>query len=51
MVNEGVLTRGMPAWGPQLGMERVQAVVAYVLTLKDTNVAGGKPPQGTAALE
>ena len=51
VVNEGVLTRGMPAWGPQLGMERVQAVVAYVLTLKDTNVAGGKPPQGTAALE
>jgi cytochrome c oxidase cbb3-type subunit 3 len=51
MVNEGVLARGMPAWGPQLGHERVQAVVAYVLTLKDTNVAGGKAPQGTAALE
>jgi cytochrome c oxidase cbb3-type subunit 3 len=41
----------MPAWGPQLGLERVQAVVAYVLTLKDTNVPGGKAPQGTAALE
>jgi cytochrome c oxidase cbb3-type subunit 3 len=50
-INEGVLARGMPAWGPQLGLERVQAVVAYVLTLKDTNVPGGKAPQGTAALE
>ena len=50
-INEGVLTKGMPAWGPQLGLERVQAVTAYVLTLRDTNVAGGKPPQGTTAAE
>jgi cytochrome c oxidase cbb3-type subunit 3 len=46
-VNEGVLAKGMPAWGPQLGIDRVQSVVAYVLTLRDTNVAGGKAPQGT----
>ena len=45
-VNEGVLTKGMAAWGPQLGTDKVQNVVAYVLTLKDTNVAGGKAPQG-----
>ena len=36
----------MPAWGPQLGPERVQAVTAYVLTLRGTNVGGGKAPQG-----
>lgn len=48
-VNEGVLTRGMPAWGPQLGLDRVQAVTAYVMTLRDTNVPGGKAPQGTVA--
>lgn len=45
-VNEGVPLKGMLAWGPQLGPDKVQEVVAYVLTLKNTNVAGGKPPQG-----
>jgi len=48
-VNEGVLAKGMPAWGPQLGLDRVQAVTAYVMTLRDTNVPGGKAPQGTVA--
>ncbi len=42
----GVSDKGMPAWGPQLGPQRVQAVTAYVLTLRGTNVPGGKPPQG-----
>lgn len=45
-VHNGVLTKGMPAWGPQLGERKVQSVVAYVLTLRNTNVAGGKSPQG-----
>jgi cytochrome c oxidase cbb3-type subunit 3 len=45
-VLDGVPARGMPAWGAQLGNERVQAVTAYVLTLRNTNVAGGKAPQG-----
>lgn len=45
-VKDGVLDKGMPAWGAQLGPERVQAVVAYVLTLTNTNVPGGKAPQG-----
>lgn len=44
-VLNGVTTRGMPAWGPQLGDRRVQSVVAYLLTIKNTNVAG-RPPQG-----
>jgi cytochrome c oxidase cbb3-type subunit 3 len=42
----GVPEKGMPAWGPQLGPERVQAAAAYVLTLHGTNVPGGKAPQG-----
>jgi cytochrome c oxidase cbb3-type subunit III len=50
-VNEGVLAKGMPAWGPQLGLDRVQSAVAYVLTLRNTNVAGGKAPQGTVSAE
>ncbi len=45
-VKEGYPTKGMLAWGQQLGDKRVQAVSAYVLTLRGTNVAGGKAPQG-----
>jgi cytochrome c oxidase cbb3-type subunit 3 len=45
-VHDGVSDKGMPTWGPQLGEEKVADVVAYVLTLHDTNVPGGKAPQG-----
>ncbi len=45
-VSDGVAAKGMPAWKPQLGTRRVQAVTAYVLTLRNTNVPQGKPPQG-----
>jgi cytochrome c oxidase cbb3-type subunit III len=45
-VNEGVSAKGMPAWGGQLGVDKTQSVVAYVMTLKNTNAPSGKPPQG-----
>ena len=45
-IHEGVAAKGMPAWGPQLGDEKVADVAAYVLTIRDTNVPGGKAPQG-----
>ena len=45
-VLNGVADKGMPAWGLQLGPERVQAVTAYVLTIRGTNVTGGKAAQG-----
>jgi cytochrome c oxidase cbb3-type subunit 3 len=45
-IKDGVADKGMPAWGPQLGPERVQAVTAYVITLRGTNVSGGKAAQG-----
>jgi cytochrome c oxidase cbb3-type subunit III len=45
-VHEGVVAKGMPAWAPVLGDEKVADAVAYVLTLRDTRVAGGKAPQG-----
>jgi cytochrome c oxidase cbb3-type subunit 3 len=56
-VRDGVGTRGMPTWGPVLGDRGVQSVVAYVLTLRDTNVPGRSPegdvwaptPEATAA--
>jgi cytochrome c oxidase cbb3-type subunit 3 len=45
-VRNGWPDKGMPTWVGQLGEEKVRAVTAYVLTLKNTNVAGGKAPQG-----
>jgi cytochrome c oxidase cbb3-type subunit 3 len=32
-----------------LGDDRVEAVTAFVLSIKDTNVPGGKAPQGELA--
>jgi len=39
-INDGVAAKGMPAWQNQLGPSRVNAVLAYLLTIKDNNVAG-----------
>jgi cytochrome c oxidase cbb3-type subunit 3 len=44
-VVHGVVENGMAAWGRQLGADRVDAVVAYLLTLRGTHVEG-KAPQG-----
>jgi cytochrome c oxidase cbb3-type subunit 3 len=45
-IAQGVPANGMPAWKAPLGLARVQAVTAYILTIKGTNVANGKAPQG-----
>jgi cytochrome c oxidase cbb3-type subunit 3 len=45
-VGRGYAANGMPEWLPSLGPATVQAVTAYVLTLRNTHVPGGKPPQG-----
>jgi cytochrome c oxidase cbb3-type subunit 3 len=37
--------KGMPPWGKVLGEDKVRKVVAFVLTIKNTNVPG-KAPQG-----
>jgi cytochrome c oxidase cbb3-type subunit 3 len=42
----GVLAKGMPAWGKALTPEQMDGVVAYVGSIRGTNVAG-KAPQGT----
>ena len=34
---------GMPGWGAQLGERRVQAVTAYLLSIRNTAVAGREP--------
>ncbi len=48
-VTEGWPAKGMPTWGPVLGEARVEAVVAYVISIENTNVPGGKAPQGELA--
>lgn len=45
-VNNGMAEKGMPAWGPILGIEKVRQVTAYVLTLHGTKPAVAKEPQG-----
>ena len=45
-VHDGVPAKGMAAWGPVLGETRVASAVAYVITLRNTNVPNGKAPQG-----
>ena len=45
VVTKGVTDKGMLAWGPILGAEKVRDVTVFVLSIKNTNVAG-KAPQG-----
>ncbi|MEI8255873.1 MAG: cbb3-type cytochrome c oxidase N-terminal domain-containing protein [Deltaproteobacteria bacterium] len=44
-ITDGVRGRAMAAWGPQIGIENVQAVTAYLLTIRNTHVTG-RPPEG-----
>jgi cytochrome c oxidase cbb3-type subunit 3 len=44
-VTTGVAAKGMPSWGPVLGPDKVENVVAFVLTLRGKNVPG-KPAEG-----
>jgi cytochrome c oxidase cbb3-type subunit 3 len=45
-VTTGVLEKGMPPWGKVLKPAQLDAVVAYVFTLRGTNPPNPKPPQG-----
>jgi cytochrome c oxidase cbb3-type subunit 3 len=45
-VNNGVLAKGMPAWGKLLKDDEMREVVAYVWTLHGTTPAKPKEPQG-----
>ncbi len=45
-ISEGVVLKGMPAHGKTLGRARIQKIVAYLETIRNTHVKGGKPPQG-----
>jgi cytochrome c oxidase cbb3-type subunit 3 len=45
-VVDGVLDKGMPPWGKVLKPQQVDAVVAFVATLRGTNPPNPKAPQG-----
>jgi cytochrome c oxidase cbb3-type subunit 3 len=46
-VTKGVPAKGMPDyWERTLGRTRCMQVTAFVLSIKNTNVAGGKAPEG-----
>jgi len=45
-VTNGVLEKGMPPWGKVLKPAQLDAVVAYVFTLRGANPPNPKPPQG-----
>lgn len=44
-VSKGVVEKGMPAWEPTLGAERVRNIVAFVISNEGKNLPG-KEPQG-----
>ncbi len=48
VVTEGVVAKGMVPWKDALGPTRIRQVVAYMWTLRNTNVAG-KAPEGQKA--
>ena len=46
-IKYGVPSKGMLSWQTQLNPKQIQEVASYVLSLKGTNPANPKPPQGT----
>ncbi len=48
IVTNGIAEKGMPPWAPILGETGVNQVVAYVLTMRNTNMEGGKPVEDYA---
>lgn len=51
IIQNGVSEKGMPPWGPLLSEEEVYAVTAYVKSLRGSNPAGAKAPQGPLVKE
>jgi cytochrome c oxidase cbb3-type subunit 3 len=52
-INEGILAKGMPAWGPLLGKQKITEITAYIFSHhkpddKVIAVAGWTPPGGVA---
>jgi len=46
-IEQGVLAKGMPAWGKVLPPDQVNALTAFVKSLHGTNPPNPKPPEGS----
>ena len=46
VVTKGVLDKGMPSWSGLISDDEILSVVGYVYSLRGTNPANAKPPQG-----
>jgi cytochrome c oxidase cbb3-type subunit 3 len=47
-VSEGVMAKGMPAWGKILKPDQLEGVVVYVASLRGSNPPNPKAPEGEA---
>lgn len=45
-VKNGVVEKGMPAWGKSMSPQNVKDVTFFIVSLQGTNPANAKPPQG-----
>ncbi len=50
-IKYGVPAKGMISWQTQLNARQIQEVASYILTLKGTNPANPKQPEGTIYIE
>jgi cytochrome c oxidase cbb3-type subunit III len=50
-VKNGVVEKGMPAWGKSLSPQHVRDVTFFILSLQGTNPANAKKPQGEVSLK
>lgn len=46
IIKNGVVEKGMAAWGKQISPQDMQAIASYILTLHGTNPPNGKKPEG-----
>ncbi len=46
IISNGVPPKGMPAWDGILGKSKIRSVAVYIGTLRGTNPAGAKAPEG-----
>lgn len=45
-ISQGVADKGMPPWEPVLGINKIQQVAAYIVSLQGSNPPNAKEPQG-----
>jgi cytochrome c oxidase cbb3-type subunit 3 len=50
VIENGVPSRGMPAWRALIAADRIDGLLAYVWSVRGSNVQGGRAPQGSHSL-